>query len=474
MFDVIVIGSGPGGYVAAIRAAQLGLKAAIVEKWERDGKQVLGGTCLNVGCIPAKSLLESSHLYHLAKHEFATHGIGCPELGLDVPAMIERKQAIVKKLNQGVAGLMKANKVEVLYGAGSIEGNNSVGVTNPEGEKTLHETKNIIIATGSVPVELPFLPFKDNVVVDSAGAMEFQSVPGSVAIVGAGVIGLEMGSVWSRLGSAVTIYEAFETFLPTADKQIADAAQKLFSKQGMKIHLGAKVKGYSLQAENALELEVEMAGKIEKQHFDKLVVAVGRKPFTEGLLGEKAPQLAMDDKGFFTVNQHCQTNQPNIFAIGDVAGQPMLAHKASEEGVMAAEIIAGHKAEINYETIPNIIYTSPQVSWVGKTEEQLKDEGVDYKLGSFPMAAIGRALANNTPDGLLKVISHAQTDRILGVHMLGEKSDEMLTQATLAMEFEGSTEDLQLTMFPHPTMSESLHEAALAVDKRAIHAVNKK
>ncbi len=472
-FDVIVIGAGPGGYVAAIRAAQLGLKTACVEKWVDDkGKAVLGGTCLNVGCIPSKALLDSTHKYHMAHDEFKIHGIKTSGVSMDVPAMIKRKDQIVKNLTGGIAGLFKANGVTLFEGAGKVLAGKKVEVTKHDGSTEVVDAENIIIAAGSVPVNIPPAPLTDDLILDNEGALNISETPKRLGVIGAGVIGLEMGSVWARLGSEVVVLEAMEEFMAFADADVAKDSQKLFKKQNLDIRLGARVTGTDIKGK---EITVKYADASGEQEIvvDKLIVAVGRRPFTEGLLAGDCG-VELDERGFISVNNQCFTGVPGVYAIGDAVRGPMLAHKASEEGVMVADIIAGHKAQINYDCIPGVIYTSPEIAWVGKNEQQLKAEGVKYKVGKFPFAASGRAMASQATDGFVKLIADEQTDRILGCHIVGGLASELIAQAVIAMEFGSTAEDLQLTVFAHPTVSEAVHEAALALDGHAIHVANRK
>lgn len=475
-YDVIVIGAGPGGYVAAIRSAQLGLKTACVEKWVDDSKKpVLGGTCLNVGCIPSKALLDSSHRYADTKNNLAVHGITVASVKVDVPAMIARKDKVVAQLTGGIAGLFKANGVTLLQGSGKLLRGKKVEVSDVNGKITEYEADNIILAAGSVPVNIPPAPLEDGIVVDSTGALELTEVPKRLGVIGAGVIGLELGSVWSRLGSEVVVIEAMDKFLPSMDGQIAKEAQKILSKQGLDIRLGAKVTATTVKKGKQAKVTVSYTdAKGEQQEvFDKLIVAVGRKPMTSGLLAADSG-VSLDERGFIFVNDHCATVVPGVFAIGDIVRGPMLAHKASEEGVMVVERIAGQKTQMNYETIPSVIYTHPEIACVGKTEEQLKAAGIDYEVGVFPFAANGRALASNDADGMVKLIADSKTDRILGCHIVGPSAAEIAQQVVIAMEFGSSAEDLALTVFAHPIVSEALHEAALAVGGRAIHIANRK
>ncbi|MGJ8515229.1 dihydrolipoyl dehydrogenase [Carnimonas bestiolae] len=473
-FDVIVIGAGPGGYVAAIRAAQLGLKTACVEKWvNKEGKTVHGGTCLNVGCIPSKALLESSHKFVEARDHFAEVGIEVGDISTNVSKMLEFKQSVIAKNTGGISMLFKANGVTALEGSGKLLAGKKVEVTGHDGASETYEADNVIIASGSVPVNIPPAPLTDDIIVDSTGALEFTEAPKRLGVIGAGVIGLELGSVWSRLGSEVTVLEALDSFLPMVDAQVAKEAQKLLGKQGLDIKLGAKVTGSNI-SNGEVEVSYTDSEGEKTQTFDKLIVAVGRKPYTEKLLADDAG-IALGERGFITVDDQCRTNVDGVYAIGDVVRGPMLAHKASEEGVMVADIIAGHsKAQMNYDAIPSVIYTAPEVAFVGKTEQQLKEEGVEYKTGSFPFSANGRALANNAPEGIAKVIADANTDRILGVHILSQHAGELIAQAVTAMEFGASAEDIGLICFAHPTTSEAIHEAALAVDGHAIHMANRK
>ncbi|MDC1207766.1 dihydrolipoyl dehydrogenase [Litorivicinus sp.] len=472
-FDVIVIGAGPGGYVAAIRAAQLGFKTACVEKWiGKDKKPSLGGTCLNVGCIPSKALLESSHKYEEALHGLELHGVLVAKPKLDLGGMLNRKDSIVSNLTGGIAGLFKTNGVTHLAGSGKLLANKHVEFTNHQGAVEVFETSYVILATGSVPVNIPPAPLTGDLIVDSTGALEFSSVPKKLGVIGGGVIGLELGSVWSRLGSDVTIFEALDDFLAIADQQIAKESRKIFSKQGLSIMTGTLVKGTEVKGKKVSVTYSSQAGD-KTESFDKLIVAVGRRPFTDSLLADGCG-VNQDERGFIEVNDVCETAIPGVYAIGDVVRGPMLAHKGSEEGVMVAERIAGKHAEVNYDTVPSVIYTHPEVAWVGKTEEQLKQEGVAYNVGIFPFAASGRAMAANETAGMVKMLADESTDRILGVHIVGPAAGDMVAQAVIAMEFGASAEDIAMTMFAHPTVSEALHEAALAVHGHAIHIANKR
>lgn len=473
-YDVIVIGAGPGGYVAAIKAAQLGLKTACVESWSsEDGKsQVLGGTCLNVGCIPSKALLEISHKFEEASHDYEMQGIIAKDVKIDIAKMMERKSGIVKQLTGGIAGLFKANGVTALHGHGKLLANRQVEVTDKDGKTKTYEAESVIIATGSKPIDIPPAPMTEGYIVDSEGALEFDEVPKRLGIIGAGVIGLELGSVWARLGSEVTVLEAQDTFLPAVDQQVAKDALKQLRKQGLNIVMGGRVTGAEVKRKLVNVSYEDSKGKQELK-VDKLIVAVGRRPYTDNLLSADSG-VSMDERGFIFVDEKCKTEAPGVWAVGDVVRGPMLAHKASEEGVMVAERIAGHKPQVNYDCIPNVIYTSPEVAWVGKTEEQLKSEGEAYKVGTFPFAANGRAMAANAASGMVKIIADEKTDRILGFHVVGPQASEIVAQGVIAMEFGSSAEDLALTCFAHPTLSESVHEAALAVNGGAIHIANRR
>jgi dihydrolipoamide dehydrogenase len=476
-YDVIVIGAGPAGYAAAIRAAQLGLATACIDKLiGKDGKPAFGGTCLNWGCIPSKTLLDASHKFHDAQHGFSHIGINVGSVEADVPKMIERKDEVVKGLTGGIAALFKGNGVDGLAGTGRLLAGRQVEFTSHDGKVATLAAEHVILAPGSVPVEIPPTPLTDDVIVDSTGALEFQAAPKRLGVIGAGVIGLELGSVWNRLGSEVVVLEALTDFLPMADDKIAKDALKSFRKQGLDIRLGARVTGSKVKGKGAsrtVEVTYETDDGAKTETFDKLIVAVGRKPYTEDLFAADSG-VKLDERGFLIVNETCQTEAANIYAIGDVVRGPMLAHKGTEEGVMVAERIAGHKPLVNYDCVPSVIYTLPEVAWVGKTEQELKAEGVAVNVGSFPFAASGRAMAANHTEGSVKIVADAETDRILGVHIFGSQASELIAQAVIAMEFDGSAEDLGLTMYGHPTLSEAVHEAALGVSGHAIHMVNRK
>jgi len=470
-FDVIVIGAGPAGYVAAIRAAQLGLKTACIDAFTgKDGKQALGGTCLNVGCIPSKALLDSSKQFHNLTHNFAVHGISADNARIDVATFVGRKDKIVKQFTGGIGQLFKANKVTAFYGTGKLLKGNDVEITANDGSKQTISATNVILASGSVPIELPFAKFDNKFIVDNAGALDFPEVPKRLGVIGAGVIGLELGSVWGRLGADVTILEALPDFLSVADADVAKIAAKEFAKQGLKIKLGAKLTKAEIKG-NEVALTYEDKDGAHELTVDKLLVAVGRRAYTAGLLADDAG-VKLDERGRIVVDEHNHTGVDGVWAIGDAVRGPMLAHKGSEEGVAVAEWIAGKAGHINFDTIPWVIYTEPEIAWAGKTEKELKDAGIPYKVGTFPFAAIGRAVAMNEAVGQVKMLAHAETDRLLGVHMVGPGVSELIAEAVVTMEFKGSAEDLARIVHAHPTLSEAVHEAALSVDKRAIHKGN--
>ena len=473
MFDVVVIGGGPAGYVAAIRSAQLGLKTACIEEYvDAKNNPTFGGTCLNVGCIPSKALLDSSHRYQEATSHLKIHGIEVGSVDLDIPAMMKRKNDIVAKLTGGIGGLFAANKVTPIAGRGKVLTDSKVQITDIEGKKEIIESKNIIIASGSSPIEIGSAIFNDTNILDSTGALEIDKVPETLGVIGAGVIGLELGSVWARLGSKVTVIEAMDDFLFMADKEVAKETFKDFKKQGLDIRLGCKLTS-SKSLKNSVKITYENNGSSENMEFEKLIVAVGRKPNTSDIFEEDCG-ISLDEKGFISVNQNCQTDVKNIWAIGDVVRGPMLAHKGSEEGIMVAERIAGKHAEMNYDLVPSVIYTHPEIAWVGKNEEELKNDNIEYKVGKFPFAASGRALAVEQSVGFVKLLTDAKTDTIIGVHVFGPSAAEIVQQALISMEFGASSEDLGLTIFSHPTVSEALHEAALSVSNQAIHIGNKR
>ena len=465
-FDVVIIGSGPGGYVAAIRAGQLGLRTAIVEK-----DKELGGTCLNIGCIPSKALLTSSDHFMFAKKEAQKHGIMIDNVNVDLSKMLQRKDKVVKTLTGGVRTLMKTNKVTTFEGLGAIAAPGKVSVKGSNGEAKEIETKNIVIATGSVPVELPFAKFDGNTIVSSTEALCFTEAPAKFLVIGAGAIGLELGSVWSRLGSEVTVLEFLPRIAVGFDLELSNLLQRSLTAQGMTFHLETKVSAIKL--ENGRVVATASKGSEElKFDADKVLVSVGRRPFSDGLGAEKVG-LELDEKKRIKVDKHFRTNVEGIYAIGDVIAGPMLAHKAEDEGIACVEIIAGKSGHVNYEAIPGIIYTNPELAGVGLTEDQAKEKGIDVRLGKFPFRANGRALSNEDTDGMVKFVADAKTDRILGAHILQHAASELIAEAVSVMEFGGSSEDLGRTCHSHPTLSEAVKEAALAVEKRALHIVNR-
>lgn len=467
-FDVVVIGAGPAGYVAAIRAAQLGMSVACIDKWLNPGdKPSLGGTCLNAGCIPSKALLESSELYHKASQEFDKHGIKVKSVELDLARMQKRKTDIVAALTGGIGSLFKANGVTALMGAGQVVDSGQVLFTDHKGKEESLKAKNIIIASGSDPVELKVAPFDGKRIVDSWGALEFDTVPKRLGIIGAGIIGVELGSVWARLGAKVTLLEALDDFMPIADRQVAAEAVKQFRKQGLDIQLGARVTGAKAGKDN-VKVMYSADGKDAEATFDRLIVAVGRHPYTEGLLG-KGARVDLDERGFVTVDERYRTSLPGVYAVGDVIGGAMLAHKGMEEGVVLAEILAGQKPHMNYDVVPSIVYTAPEIAWVGRTEADVKAAGIDYNIGQIPFAGNGRARAIGDNSGFIKMIARADTDEILGVHMIGPYVSELVQQTVVAMEYKASSEDIARIIHGHPTLSETMHEAALAVGERPIH-----
>ena len=437
----------------------------------KDGKAAPGGTCLNIGCIPSKALLDSSKHFHHVEHEFAEHGIAVKGASIDVPAMIERKDGVVKKLTGGVTQLLKANKVAFFHGKGTLGAKRSVTVAPVDGGDPVElSADNVILASGSVPIEIPNVDIDGEHIVDNVGALDFESVPKSLGVIGAGVIGLELGSVWNRLGSKVTLLEALPDFLALTDADIARQAHRVFKKQGLDIRLNARVLGAEVK-KGKVAVTVEIDGKEESMSFDRLLVSVGRKAYTEGLLADDSG-VKLDERGRIEVDDKSRTSAAGVWAIGDCVRGPMLAHKASEEGVAVAELIAGKFAEIHFDTVPWVVYTDPEIAWVGKTERELEDEGVPYTTGSFPLAANGRALAGGQGNGLVKMLAHAETDEILGVHIFGANASELIGECVVAMEFQGCSEDLARIVHAHPTLSEAIHEAALHVDGRAIHRAN--
>jgi dihydrolipoamide dehydrogenase len=471
-FDVIFVGSGPAGYIGAVRAAQLGMRVACVEEWLTPaGEGALGGTCLNVGCIPSKALLASSEAYEKVLHHIGDHGITVTGASFDLGKMMARKEAIVTKMTKGVEFLFKKNKITWLKGHGKLVGKGAHGwqvEVAGAGGAEVAEGKYVVIATGSKARYLPGVPVDNQIVSDNIGALSFKEVPKRLGVIGAGVIGLELGSVWRRLGSKVTILEALSTFLGAADESIQKEAWKIFTKrQGLDIRLGVKI-GKVEAGKKGVTVEYELEGKAEKLEVDRLVVSIGRVPNTDNL-GAEAVGLKIDARGFIEVDAHCRSNLPNVFAIGDVVRGPMLAHKGEEEGVMVAELIAGQKPHINYDAIPWVIYTSPEIAWVGKTEQQLKAEGVPYKLGQFPFSINGRALGQDETDGFVKVLAHQRTDEILGVHIINSQASELVSEGVVAMEFHAAAEDIARITHAHPSLSEVIREAALAVDKRSLN-----
>ena len=474
-FDVVVIGAGPAGYHAAIRAAQLGMKVACIDAaLGKDGKPALGGTCLRVGCIPSKALLDSSHQYHNLTHQFEQHGISVKDAKIDVGTMVGRKDAIVKQFTGGIAQLFKANKVTAYYGFGQLQPGNLVKVKQHDGSEVELKGTNVILAAGSDSIELPFAKFDNEYIVDNVGALDFTEVPKRLAVIGAGVIGLELGSVWKRLGAEVTILEALPDFLAVADSEVSKVAAREFKKQGLDIRLGAKVSKTEVTGKGKKKEVVVTYSDAEGEKtltVDKLLVAVGRRAASKGLLAE-GPGVKLNERGQVEVDAHCHTGVDGVWAIGDCVRGPMLAHKGFEEGIAVAELIAGLPGHVNFDTIPWVIYTSPEIAWVGKTEQQLKAEGVAYKAGSFPFAAVGRAVAMAEPAGFVKVIADAETDRVLGMHLVGANVSELVHEGVLTMEFKGSADDLARICHAHPSLSEAVHDAAMAVHKRAIHKAN--
>jgi dihydrolipoamide dehydrogenase len=463
-FDLVVIGGGPGGYVCAIRAAQLGLKTACVES-----RGALGGTCLNVGCIPSKSLLNLSENYHKAKKDFSNQGIEISDIKLNINKMMSNKEKSVQVLTKGVEFLFKKNKVTYFKGKGVIFSKNDIVVYESENKKTNIKAKNIVIATGSSPTSLPGIEIDEKNIVSSTGALSFSEVPKDLVVIGGGYIGLEMGSVWSRLGSKVTVVEYLDFITPGMDREVSNEFQKILTKQGIKFKLNNKVTSVTnIKNKVVVEYTNNTTAARERHECDKVLVSVGRKPYTDGLNLSKVG-IKKDDKGRIQVNEKLQTSLKNIYAIGDVIKGPMLAHKAEEEGIAVAEIIAGQAGHVNYDVIPGVVYTSPEVATVGKTEEQLKNENKSYKIGKFPFLANSRAKVNNETDGFVKILADSITDKILGVHIIGPHCGDMIAEMALAMEFGASAEDIARTCHAHPTHTEAIKEAALAVDKRPIH-----
>lgn len=474
-FDVVVIGAGPAGYHAAIRAAQLGMKVACIDAaLGKDGKPALGGTCLRVGCVPSKALLDSSRQFYNLQHLFGEHGISTKDANIDVATMVGRKDKIVKQFTGGIAMLFKANKITPFYGFGQLQPGNVVKVKQHDGSEVELKGTNVILAAGSDSIELPFAKFDNEYIVDNVGALDFTAVPKRLAVIGAGVIGLELGSVWKRLGAEVTILEALPDFLAVADAEVAKTAAREFKKQGLDIRLGAKVSKTEITGKGKTKEVVVTYTDAEGEKtltVDKLLVAVGRRAATKGVLAD-GTGVKLNERGQIEVDEHCHTGVDGVWAIGDCVRGPMLAHKGFEEGIAVAELIAGLPGHVNFDTVPWVIYTEPEIAWVGKTEQQLKAEGTPYKTGSFPFAAIARAVAMGEPAGFVKVIAHAETDRVLGLHLVGVGVSELVHEGVLTMEFNGSADDLARICHAHPTLSEAIHDAAMAVDKRSIHKAN--
>lgn len=468
-YDVVVVGAGPAGYVCAIRCAQLGFSTACVDDFiNKQGEPALGGTCLNVGCIPSKELLESSQRYSDLRDHPERYGIHVSDPQMDVAAMVASKDRTVVELTQGIEGLFKANKVAWLQGSGRLQGDRHVRVTPREGAPYDVHAQHVVLAPGSVPIEIGAAPLTDDRIVSSTGALDWEKPPQRLGVIGAGVIGLEMGSVWCRLGSEVTVLEAMDTFLAPVDREAAQSAHKAFKAQGLDIRLSTRVTGTEVRESGEIVLHYEDPEARRELTVDALIVAVGRRPNTEGIVSDDV-ELVFDERGFIHVDENLETSIPGVFAIGDAVEGPMLAHKGSEEGVAVAERLSGQQSHVNYEAIPWVIYTHPEIAWVGQNEAQLKHAGVPYRAGSFPFLASGRAKAMHDTDGLVKVIAHAETDRVLGVHIVGPHASELIGQAVMALEFEASAEDIMRTVFAHPTLSEAIHEAALGVDGRALH-----
>ena len=472
-YDLVVIGAGPAGYAAAIRAAQLGMKTACIDDaMGGDGKPTLGGTCLNWGCIPSKALLDASHKYVEAQEKFAELGIDVAGLRVDVPRMIARKESVVRQLTGGIAALFSGNGVEALAGHGQLLSGKQVAFTPHDGTRRVLKAGSVVLAPGSVPIDIPAAPCDGSRIVDSTGALAFDAVPPRLGVIGAGVIGLELGSVWRRLGSEVVVLEALPDFLPMLDRRIARDALREFARQGLDIRLGARVASAEVAGDEVRVSYADENGDHELA-VDKLIVAVGRKPRVEGLLAEDSG-VEVDERGFLKVDDHCATAVPGVYAVGDAVRGPMLAHKGMEEGVMVVERIEGGKPLVNYDCVPSVIYTHPEIAWVGETEDALKAAGETVEVGTFSFSATGRALAAADAVGMVKVVAEAETDRVRGVQIFGPQASELIAQAVIAMEFEAGAEDLALTMFAHPTLSEAVHEAALGVGGNAIHMVNRK
>jgi len=470
-FDVVVIGAGPGGYIAAIRAAQLGLHVACIDAWKNAaGGPAPGGTCTNVGCIPSKALLQSSENFEHAAHRFAEHGIRFDGLSLDLPKMLGRKQAVVKQNNDGILYLLKKNRVEFFHGYGAFEGRTGTGwrVAIKGEEAQTIEARHVVVATGSVARPLPGAPFDERLILSNSGALALAEVPRRLGVIGAGVIGLEMGSVWRRLGAEVTLLEALPGFLGAADETVAREAQKVFARQGLKMQFGVTIGSVTNDGQSVAVAYTDAGGAAHTLDCDRLIVSIGRLPNTEGL-GADVVGLARDERGFIVVDDECRTRLPNVWAVGDVVRGPMLAHKAEEEGVAVAERIAGQHGHVDFNLTPWVIYTSPEIAWVGRTEQQLKTEGRAYRSGSFPFMANGRARALGDTTGMVKFLADGKTDEILGVHMIGPMASELIAEAVVAMSFRASSEDIARICHAHPSLAEATKEAALAVDRRALN-----
>ena len=470
-FDVIFIGGGPGGYAGAIRAAQLGLKTLLIDDRQgEDGKPAPGGTCLNVGCIPSKALLDSSKHFHHIQNDYVEHGIQTDGVTIDVDRMLARKRKAVKQLNSGLMQLFKANKIEFVNGRGKLFADRQVEVAPNDGDKYTASARHVVLAAGSVPFSIPNVEVDNEHILDNVGALEIDHVPERFGVIGAGVIGLEMGSVWSRLGAETVLLEAMETFLPSVDRDMARIAQREFKKQKLDIRMGCKVSGAEA-ADGKVTVRYSDGEQEHEEVFDRLLVAVGRRAATDNLLSDDSG-VDLTDRGQIEVDDHCRTGADGVWAIGDLVRGPMLAHKASEEGIAVAETIAGQAGHINLETVPWVIYTDPEIAWVGRTERELEEAGVEFRTGTFPFAATGRGLAMGNAAGQVKIIADAETDALLGCQIVGSYASEFIGEVVVAMEFHGSAEDLARIVHAHPTLSEAVHEAALAVDKRAIHKAN--
>ncbi len=470
-FDVIFIGGGPGGYAGAIRTAQLGLKTLLIDDRKGDdGKPAPGGTCLNVGCIPSKALLDSSKHFHHIQHDYTEHGISTGDVSIDVDKMLDRKRKVVKQLNSGLIQLFKANKIEFVNGRGKLFADRQVEVTPNDGDKYTATAKHIVLAAGSVPFSIPNVEVDNEHILDNVGALEIPQVPERFGVIGAGVIGLEMGSVWRRLGSEVVLLEAVDDFLPVIDRDMAKIAQREFKKQGLDIRMGCKVSGAKVE-DGKVSVTYSDGKEEHTEVFDKLLVAVGRRAASDDLVSDDSG-VKLTDRGQVKVDGHCRTSADGVWAIGDLVRGPMLAHKASEEGIAVAETLAGQSGHINLETIPWVIYTDPEIAWVGKTEAELTEAGIEYRSGSFPFAATGRGLAMGNASGQVKILADAETDELLGCQIVGANASELIGEVVVTMEFHGAAEDLARIVHAHPTLSEAVHEAALAVDKRAIHKAN--